>query len=129
MKSRYSFARETILNIVKSTNTHPTANEIYREVALSIPHISLNTIYRNLRQLAKKKLIYELHLSDKTRYCGNLTPHAHLHCSLCHGISDCDIDYEVFSRCFNSGEFRVSDYYLEIKGVCKNCKKKNNDLY
>ena len=124
MKSRYSFARETILNIVKSTNTHPTADEIYREVALSIPHISLNTVYKNLSQLINNKIVNEIQFDGKAHYCGNPTPHLHIHCLICNNLSDGVINNDEFLNCFNIGNFEVSDYYVEIRGVCKNCRQK-----
>ena len=47
----YSRQREAILEVLRSTDTHPTANWIYTEVKKTIPNISLGTVYRNLKCL------------------------------------------------------------------------------
>ena len=54
---RYSQQREVILNLIQSTNIHPTADWIYSNAKTQIPKISLGTVYRNLKQLEQDKLI------------------------------------------------------------------------
>ena len=49
---RYSHQRETIREIISSTNIHPTADWIFQQAKDKISNISLGTVYRNLRQLA-----------------------------------------------------------------------------
>ena len=124
MKQRYSYTREIILNTIKISISHPNANSIFNEVAKTIPHISMNTIYRNLGQLVENKIINEIDLGGKAHYCGNLNPHIHFHCLSCNMLSDGKINYDEFLKCFNSGDFEPSDYYVEIKGVCKSCNQK-----
>ena len=51
----YSKQREVILNVLHSTNTHPTVNWIYSEARKTLPNISLGTVYRNLTELKKKR--------------------------------------------------------------------------
>ena len=43
----FSRQRESILNYLKSTKTHPTAEEIYSELKLELPNLSLATAHRN----------------------------------------------------------------------------------
>ena len=54
---RYSQQKEVILNLIYSTKSHPTVNWIYNNARTQIPNISLGTVYRNLKQLEKDKLI------------------------------------------------------------------------
>ncbi|HJM85776.1 MAG TPA: transcriptional repressor, partial [Candidatus Marinimicrobia bacterium] len=49
---RYSLQKETIREIVKSTDSHPTADWIFQRAKRKIPNISLGTVYRNLKHLA-----------------------------------------------------------------------------
>ena len=49
---RYSYQRETIEQIVCSTNSHPTAEWVFNKTKEKIPNISLGTVYRNLKVLA-----------------------------------------------------------------------------
>ena len=53
----YSRQRETILQVLHSTDTHPTASAVYNEVRKVIPNISLGTVYRNLAALSEEGVI------------------------------------------------------------------------
>jgi Fur family peroxide stress response transcriptional regulator len=46
--------KETILEVLRGTNPHPTADWIYDEVRKEIPNISVMTVYRNLKTLTRK---------------------------------------------------------------------------
>ena len=48
---RFSQQRETVKNIVRGTNSHPTAEWVYTQTKKVIPNISLGTVYRNLKTL------------------------------------------------------------------------------
>ena len=48
---RFSQQRETIKNVVRGTNSHPTAEWVYTQTKKVIPNISLGTVYRNLKTL------------------------------------------------------------------------------
>ena len=78
---RYSKQREEIRRVVSNTNTHPSADWIYKETKKVIPNISLGTIYRNLKQLEKSGAIKGIYNGSSVRYDGNLKKHNHLKCS------------------------------------------------
>ncbi|HHT62823.1 MAG TPA: transcriptional repressor, partial [Clostridia bacterium] len=52
--------RKTILEILRNTTCHPTADWIYEQARKVIPEISLGTIYRNLQILTQEEEIQEL---------------------------------------------------------------------
>jgi len=54
--------RKTILNILRQTNSHPSADELYEMVRKQLPRISLGTVYRNLEILANMGIIQKLEL-------------------------------------------------------------------
>ena len=80
---RYSEQREVIKNIVRSTKTHPSADWIYIEAKKIINNISLGTVYRNLKTLAKTGDIRIIYDNDQAKYDGNLDGHQHLKCLKC----------------------------------------------
>ena len=85
----YSRQRETILQVLHSTDTHPTASAVYNEVRKVIPNISLGTVYRNLAALSEEGVILSLSVGDGyEHFDGNSAPHAHLHCKRCGKIYD-----------------------------------------
>ena len=57
MEHRYSKKREAILNAIRSTDTHPSADWVYEKLRGSFPDISLGTIYRNLAAFKNAGLI------------------------------------------------------------------------
>ena len=49
-RQNYSRKREAILNTVRGTTLHPSAEWVYHELKPSYPDLSLGTVYRNLAQ-------------------------------------------------------------------------------
>src|SRR5262245_13198882 len=56
---RLTRPRRLILDLVRSTDAHPSAALVYREVRRHLPRVSLATVYRNLRMLAAEGLLSE----------------------------------------------------------------------
>lgn len=119
----YSRQREAILNVLRSTTSHPTVHWIYDNVRLIIPNVSLGTVYRNLTVLVKSGDIMEVDVGDGfEHFDGNPYSHIHFHCTSCGNIFDCDIgenslkDYvEKSLKCV------VTDEKPILYGTCKNC--------
>lgn len=64
---RMTKQRRVILDTLRSTETHPTADEVYRLVQKQIPRISLGTVYRNLDLLARCGSIRKLDIMGGRR--------------------------------------------------------------
>ncbi|MCF8008764.1 MAG: transcriptional repressor [Halanaerobiales bacterium] len=125
-KTRMTKQRKTIINILKDTDTHPTAEWIYDQVKKEIPKISLGTVYRNLNLLAEKDQITVInYANEQSHYDGNTKNHYHFKCKNCKRIYDLDLD--LFSKDLNkianqNTNFKVSDHRLEFYGLCPICK-------
>ena len=89
-KSRNTRQRAVILDILRQSCSHPTAEAIYREARRVIPNISLGTVYRNLNFLRDHGLVREIRSGEggSSRFEGIVSPHAHFHCVRCHGLMD-----------------------------------------
>ncbi len=119
---RYSPQRESILKIVRGTNTHPTAEWIFSQTRQEIPTVSLGTVYRNLNQLADHGLIKRIFDNGHVRYDGTTTRHDHFRCEKCGRIYDVNVPLEGIVDQLSPGRgFQVTDYSLEITGACKEC--------
>ena len=118
----YSKQREAIMQVLRNSKAHPTANQVYEEVRKIIPNISLGTVYRNLSELGGSGDILCLHVADgPERYDGDITPHLHLHCRSCGRVDDVPIADDIISV-MAKGEGFVPDKSLYIVyGICKNC--------
>ena len=126
VKRRYSRQRECILNALRNTKRHPSANSIYDEVRHQIPNISLGTVYRNLAELAACGEIMKLDAGDGTeRYDGCALPHYHMICKNCHSVSDIELDYDsgLDKAAAAASGADVDFHSVLFSGTCKNCKK------
>ncbi len=119
---RYSPQRESILKIVRETNTHPTAEWIFSQTRQEIPTVSLGTVYRNLNQLADHGLIKRIFDNGHVRYDGTTARHDHFRCEICGRIYDVNVPLEgIVDQLFPAQGFQVTDYSLEITGTCPDC--------
>ena len=119
--------REAILNILRQTDSHPTADRVYEEVRKVIPNISKGTVYRNLRILRDMGVISELNLSGTvSRYEGSKESHYHFRCEKCGRVFDLDepVNNEMDARVARRTGFKVSYHQLEFRGLCRDCQQK-----
>ena len=120
---RYSKQREAILDIVRETDTHPTADWVFEKTRLVMPSVSLGTVYRNLNQLADNGMIRRLHEGSAVRYDGNMGRHDHLLCTSCGRIQDTEVSLPEFSNSLPEiKHFHVTGYSLDLTGLCDSCK-------
>ena len=117
--------RDAILNCVRSTTAHPSAEWVFEHVRNEIPDISLATVYRNLALFKEQGLITSLGtVQGVERFDGNTQPHVHFICTGCGavvdlpGISVPDELNEAVSR--DSGG-RVDSCQLSFTGLCGKC--------
>jgi len=118
---RSSKQRELILEIVKGSQAHPTAEDIYAEARKRMPHISLGTVYRNLRQLVTNGNIRSVRFgSEADRFDGMIDAHEHFVCTNCGAVSDIE---PTLSRPSLPGKV-VTNYRLDYFGHCEACSTK-----
>ena len=87
--ARRTKQREAILKVLKATDTHPTAQWIYEQVRRELQHISLGTVYQDLKLLKQNGEIEELKFcSNQSRFDGNTGKHSHFCCLKCNGVFD-----------------------------------------
>ena len=120
---RYSRQKELIKKIVKNTNKHPTAEDIYDKAREVEPNISLGTVYRDLKALADEGEIITLEtVNKKVRYDGGLEPHVHAICENCGKILD--IFVSVIPDEIEKEGFTVTGSKCVYYGICPECKNK-----
>ncbi|HIE26937.1 TPA: transcriptional repressor [Candidatus Poribacteria bacterium] len=126
---RITKQRLIILNALRNTATHPTAEEIYNMVKPQIPNISLGTVYRTLGALEELGLLQKLVYGGSfSRYDGNVNAHYHAVCLDCGKVLD--VDEPVLSnleeRFSSETGFTIVGHKLEFHGYCKDCCKRKN---
>jgi Fur family peroxide stress response transcriptional regulator len=128
--SRRSRQRDTILRVVMDSKSHPRADWVYDQVRQEIPNISLGTVYRNLRSLAKSGEIRQLDIADGTsRFDGNTDSHYHFRCERCGRIFDLDepVDQSISQRVAKNTGFKVYRQRMELIGLCNACQVNAHD--
>jgi len=124
-KTRNTRQRGVILDILKASCEHPTAETIYREARKVLPNISLGTVYRNLNFLRDQRAVREIRPSDggSARFEGMDTPHAHFHCVHCSALLDIPLPPALESIRFEEEEkiSAVSLFDLHVIGSCSGC--------
>ena len=122
---KYSYKREAILQCIRQTNTHPSADWIYNQLKERIPDLSLGTVYRNLAQFKAKGQILSLGVvGGIERFDGRVDPHVHFCCDCCGAIVDLptfDMPTELCRKVAEALEAEVSQCSLTFTGLCRKC--------
>ena len=121
---RYSRQREALLELLRSTTSHPDAQWLYSSLRQEQPNISLGTVYRNLRQLTDEGEILELCYGNTSHFDADLSPHYHLQCSRCKRIFDISAE-NVSVAVKTDSEFLVDGFSIVLNGICRDCQNVN----
>ena len=79
--------REAILNCLRSTKTHPSAEWVYTQLKPQIPNLSLGTVYRNLALFKETGEAISIGtVKGIERFDGNTAPHVHYICTACGAV-------------------------------------------
>lgn len=116
--------RQAILQVIRSSRAHLTADDIFQQVKKSQPNISLGTVYRNLDLLTQSGSLSKAVFSDgKARFEFTGEHHHHLICLSCGSAVDipvCPVGEEVTAFMKNSN-FQACHHHFEVYGYCAQC--------
>ena len=116
--------REHIFSVLLEKRDHPTADEVYVRAKTEMPTISLATVYNCLETLIETRLIRQVNFErEPTRYCPNLTQHAHFYCRESGEIVDIDLPDEVIEALMKARPEGFSARHIDIAydGKCNGC--------
>jgi len=119
--------REMILQELRKSKEHLTADELYERVKKKMPRISLATVYRNLEILSEIGMIGKLEVSGRQkRFDWNTEAHDHIYCVKCHRVDNLELNREELGVLSppSVGGYKVTGYRLEFAGVCEECREK-----
>ena len=122
---RHSKHRESLLNLLKSVKSHPSAEWLYSELKKENQNISLATIYRNLNQLYDYGEIIKLDIGDGIEHYDATThDHCHFICTNCKSVIDIDIPSatNLNSEAEKLNDILVNKSNLFFYGLCPTCK-------
>ena len=88
VQRRNTRQRKLVLDAVRQSYNHPTADEIYNVVRAQDDKISRGTVYRNLNLLADAGEILSIKTPGGSRFDRTIEPHAHIICTSCSRVID-----------------------------------------
>lgn len=122
---RYTEQRAAVFGFLRSTESHPTADEVFLNVRDDVPGISLATVYKSLETLVGCGLASKLSYGDgSARYDGRTDDHHHVRCLDCGAVFDLPghVDAGEVHRLEETARgFRVTGYRFELTGYCRSC--------
>lgn len=126
-RTKHFKKREAILNCLRSTDTHPTAEWVHAQLRAEYPDISLGTVYRNLALFKEQGLITSLGtVGGVERFDANTDPHVHFICNGCHRVDDLpqmEIPAALSAEASRASGGSVQYCQLTFTGLCPECKK------
>ena len=121
---RQTEQRKAVFQTLMAQTDHPTAVEIFMRVKNRMPSISLATVYNCLDTLAALGQVRTVnHEREPSRYCANLSEHAHFFCTHCGGIMDLPLHTFVPPEqiwVLPQGA-TVTDQEVSFRGLCPSC--------
>ncbi len=126
---RQSRQRSRMLEIMRSVDSHPTADWLYLKLKHEFPRLSLGTIYRNLAILTDQVFVRKIHLGTKfDRFEARIDFHYHLVCEKCGNIKDFEmpVDKDLNEEAGRLTDFNIQHHRIEFFGICARCAEKGS---
>lgn len=123
---------QAVLDIVRATQNHPTALEIYEAVKRVRPRIGLASVYRILHHLVQQGYIQVVGRNDESfRYDGNISRHDHAVCMVCGALLDVPVEVtvpgEALQVAARSTGIELRSHEVILYGLCSSCQKRNSE--
>ena len=123
-KRNNSKKRQAILDMLRGTKAHPSAETVYSTLKPAIPELSLGTVYRNLQVLEQDGLVRVVCTVDgQARYDACTAPHVHCICRSCRRVIDADsIEASALAPVFHfESGFVPENFDVTVTGLCSQC--------
>ncbi len=118
--------RHAILSYLLDSLEHPSVDDIYKALEARFPHMSVATVYNNLKVFLEADLVRELTYGDRaSRYDAMMSDHYHAICEDCGRIEDFEISplYEIERAAEKATGFMINSHRMEVYGLCSSCAK------
>lgn len=118
--------RQAVLQVIRESEEHLTANEVFENARRLLPGISFATVYNSLRYLKQAELIGEVRFgADTTRYDRKLTRHDHALCNNCGKLVDLELSIpnSLIEEASILSKFNAKSIELTLRGLCPECSR------
>ena len=120
---RHSDTRDRILEYLRSTKAHPSAETIYNALKPTMPTLSLKTVYTNLNFFEEHgQAIRVANVNGVERYDANCEDHVHFVCDECGTVIDImDADIKKAKKACQMGQAKIKNIQIVLHGTCEEC--------
>ncbi|HZI20000.1 MAG TPA: transcriptional repressor [Pyrinomonadaceae bacterium] len=118
--------RRAVLDAVRGSEGHLTAQEVYEAARRLLPTISLASVYNSLKYLTESGLIREVALGkNASRYDRTTERHDHAVCSRCGRLVDFELAEAaaLLRAAARRSKFKPESVHLTLVGVCPDCQR------
>ena len=123
--------RDAILNCLRQTKAHPSAETLFTQLKPQIPDLAMGTVYRNLTLFKQQGLISSVATVNGTeRFDANTAPHVHFICTHCDAVIDLEemqVPATLTTAAASCCGGQISECQLSFTGICQECLKERNE--
>ena len=127
-RQRVTIQRTMLLELLRQSNGHLDADELYHQARKKNSRISLSTVYRNLQLFKKLGLIEEHHFVEEHHHyeVKPSTEHQHLLCINCGKVVEFTypISQKLKEDISKQYEFNITGVEIHLTGLCSSCHEK-----
>lgn len=129
MGYRLTPQRVELLQTLIETQGPMSAHEIHESIKKKQPHVSLDTVYRNLSTLTATGIVSQINLQnrDSARFEYQGTAHHHhavcMNCKTSFCLATCGLPEKTMKEIKDTG-FEIAGHVFEVYGYCSDCRAK-----
>ena len=110
-----------ILEIVESSHSHMTAEQIFEQLRHTYPTVVLATVYNNLNRLWEENRIRKLSVEGMPDRYDRKQRHDHLLCKRCGRLMDVDLG-DLTDQLERKAGISILSYDLKLLYLCEECR-------
>ncbi|MEW6210393.1 MAG: Fur family transcriptional regulator [Acidobacteriota bacterium] len=117
--------RRVVLDVVRESDDHLTAAEVFDRARKKMPTISYATVYNSLRYLKEQGAISEITFGNAaSRFDRETSRHDHAICTCCGKLVDFDISDTValMRAAARRSRFKPESIHITLTGLCPDCR-------
>lgn len=128
MAPKHFRKRDAILQQLRKSKEHPSAETLFKQLKAEIPDLSMGTVYRNLNLFKEQGLAISVAtVKGVERFDGNTGAHVHFICDDCSAVIDLEsmeIPQALCDAAAQAGGVAVTGCNLSFNGICRACRNK-----
>lgn len=113
-----------IWEIVESSCSHMTAEQIFAELRKTYPKVVLATVYNNLNRLWEEDKVRKISVEAMSDRYDRTQRHDHLVCRKCGRLLDVDLG-DLTEQLEGKAGVPILSYDLKLLYVCEECRKES----